>query len=587
MRIFNKLFLFLFCCLFSCEVFASSANISLDKKVLTEADILTLTLSYNGTDGATPDLSGLQNDFQIVSNSTSQRINYINGVVQQTKQWSFGLRPLRTGKITINPIRIGNVRSNYEEIEVKEVSDVAFVPDSQENSNSPYFQINMDYEPKSPYLQQQTTLLVTIYDSLGLKNSALDITEETKNNWAILPLLSKPIVKRTTLNNKNVNAITYAFAAFPLKDGNIPAPQFLFDGAYIKNSDFGFPRIFDDFMAFGIDFQNVMGQQVPVNMKTKPFQITVKESPAGFSGKWLPLYDLSIKSSWTSSSKFKVGEAVSRKITVTASGISKDMFPELTFPDIDGFKQYPEKPELEMTVNDGKLVTAATINIVYIPTKSGHFVFPAQEIDWFNVQTGLFEKATLPAEEVEILINPSVGQNISQPTPVMETTPQQDTISPASSDFSENGKTSTANPDTLPLSDMMFYCFIFVAFLLGFLLFGLLLWLKNVLSKQNRSYYRKQVVNAVKQGDFKAVQKALLEWGRFKFGVDLIKNLKQLAELADDDKFSQQLDALNEALYAGTAKNFDAATFIALFKKIDRQKKTLRENKEILPNLYD
>ena len=60
MRIFNKLFLFLFCCLFSCEVFASSANISLDKKVLTEADILTLTLSYNGTDGATPDLSGLQ-----------------------------------------------------------------------------------------------------------------------------------------------------------------------------------------------------------------------------------------------------------------------------------------------------------------------------------------------------------------------------------------------------------------------------------------------------------------------------------------------------------------------------------------------
>ena len=194
MRIFNKLFLFLFCCLFSCEVFASSANISLDKKVLTEADILTLTLSYNGTDGATPDLSGLQNDFQIVSNSTSQRINYINGVVQQTKQWSFGLRPLRTGKITINPIRIGNVRSNYEEIEVKEVSDVAFVPDSQENSNSPYFQINMDYEPKSPYLQQQTTLLVTIYDSLGLKNSALDITEETKNNWAILPLLSKPIV---------------------------------------------------------------------------------------------------------------------------------------------------------------------------------------------------------------------------------------------------------------------------------------------------------------------------------------------------------------------------------------------------------
>ena len=121
----------------------------------------------------------MQKNFRIVSTSTSQQINYINGTLQQTKQWAFGLQPLHTGKITINPIKIGGINSNYEEVEVKEVSDVAYVPDSQENTNSPYFQINLSYSPESPYLQQQTTFLVTIYDSLGLQDSALSITEET------------------------------------------------------------------------------------------------------------------------------------------------------------------------------------------------------------------------------------------------------------------------------------------------------------------------------------------------------------------------------------------------------------------------
>ena len=80
----------------------------------------------------------------------------------------------------------------------------------------------------------------------------------------------------------------------------------------------------------------------------------------------------------------------------------RDRFPALQFPDIEGFKQYPEKPETSMSAVDGQLVTTATINVVYIPEKAGKFKLPQQEIEWFNVNSGLFEKTTLPAEVIDL-----------------------------------------------------------------------------------------------------------------------------------------------------------------------------------------
>ncbi len=583
MKMYSKIFIFLFSLIFPFQVFANSVDISVDKKVLTEADILTLTVSYNGDTDKNPDLSGLQNDFRIVSTSTSQQINYINGTLKKTKQWAFGLQPLRTGKITINPIKLGGVNSNYEKVEVKEVSDVAFVPDSQENTNSPYFQINLDYSPKSPYLQQQTTFLVTIYDSLGLQDSSLGVTEETKKNWKLLPLTNQPIIKKDVINNKNVNAITYVFAAFPLKNGNIPAPQFLFDGYYLKNSDFNFPRLTDSFSIFGIDFNNIIGQRVPINMKTKKQSIFVKSVPNGFTAPWFPLTNLEMLTEWTSSSQFKAGEATNRKITIIATGISEDMFPSLNFSEIDGFKQYPEKPIMKMSLNNGELVTTAIFNIVYIPTEPGVYTFPAQEIKWFNTRTSRFEKTSLPSETVTVLPNENISQSSSVPS-IMSSS--QNKESPIMEEIFPKETVSISSPNMFA-SKKTVYLLIAAAFFLGFILFGLLLWLKKFFFIKNKNFYRKIVISAIKKGDYKTAQKALLDWGSLKFNVKNITNLKELSFLIQDDDFSKQLDILNATLYSGAEQALNISVFISFFKKIDKKKLTLRKSKDILPNLYD
>ena len=56
MKIYTNIFIFLFSLFFPFQVLANSVDISVDKRVLTEADILTLTVSYNGDTDENPDL---------------------------------------------------------------------------------------------------------------------------------------------------------------------------------------------------------------------------------------------------------------------------------------------------------------------------------------------------------------------------------------------------------------------------------------------------------------------------------------------------------------------------------------------------
>ena len=94
---------------FSSVALGDTLDVSLNKKIVTEGDTILLTIEYKGEKNEEPDLSSLQDDFQIVSNSKSSQINYINGVISSSKKWTIGLRPLKKGKITIKPIKLSGL----------------------------------------------------------------------------------------------------------------------------------------------------------------------------------------------------------------------------------------------------------------------------------------------------------------------------------------------------------------------------------------------------------------------------------------------------------------------------------------------
>lgn len=568
-------FSFLLACLIAFSATAAELNISADKTVLTEGDTLSLTINYTGDDSGKPDLSNLSKDFQVVSVSSSRQVQYINGAVSQLKSWTVQLKPLVLGKITIKPVSLGNLVSNYLEVEVKEVTNVAYIPDSRENSNSPYFQIEQTFDNKKPYLQQQVVFVVTIYDSLGLQDGALSINEEAKDNWIIKSLSQKPFVQQKVINNKKMNVLQFAFAAFPQKSGEIDVPQFAFEGYYLKNTDFDFPNFNDSFMIFGVDFKNAFGQKVPVNMKTSPQKITVLPAVATATGQmWLPLTDLKLSAHWQNSTAFKVGDALRREFTITATGLPQTMIPTLNFADIKGLKQYPEKPEVTESIANGQIVSTAKINNVYIPTDVGDFVLPPIEIEWFNIQTKQFEKAVIPAETIQIFPN----EDFVTKTPYEETSPVLST-----SNQETNSQTSLNESPR-------FFKFQFNSTLLWAILSGLLvlsLFFKYLVYAKRQNIYRDNVITAMQKHNYSEAKNSLILWARHKFNQPDISNFNMIIDVVNNEDFKQELSALNKLLYSGSEQIFNSARFIKIFKNVDKIKITRYKDNKVLPNLYD
>lgn len=573
-----KIFLIACFCLFAHLAQCDELNISIDKKTITEADTAVLTIEYTGDDDTSPDLNGLQDNFNIVSNSSSRQFSYINGNLSQSKTWQLELSPKKIGKISIKPIKIGKVYSNYVEIEVKEVTNVAYVPDSAENSNSPYFQIEQTISPRSPYVQQQVTLVLTIYDSIGLQNASIHISEESLKDWIITPLSEHPVVKRDIINGKQMNVITFAFAAFPQKSGEIKSPQISFDGYYLKSGALSLPD-FDDFISTGISFFENLSQKVPVRMRTKTEILNVKPIP-NLKTKvsyWLPLKDLKVQDI-IDHTTVKAGETFNREIKITAVGMQEKNLPLLTFPSLPSIKQYPEKPISKEKIIKGDIITDSSINVVYIPTKEGTFLLPEIEIEWFNIITNSFEKTVLPSQNIIVLPNSEISSSSSDTS----------IASPVLDETNTQSASSTAKVLHEEKSHAFFQTFINNMYVkLCALILLIILFLKLLFFRKPKNPYTALVIASIKKHDYPAAKSALIAWAQCKYCNKDIKNLQMIADVIQNEGFSNQLLLLNKILYSNCDVLFDNIKFIATFKKIDKLKVTVKKTKTVLPNLYE
>ena len=574
MKIIN-IFCFICVLLFSINVCADELNVSVDKNVLSEGDTLYLTIEYDGDSNENPDLSSLQNDFKIVSNSTSKQITFINGVLEQTKRWTIGVNPIKNGKITIKPIKLGGLSSNFLDVEVKKLTNVAYIPDSKNNQNSPYFKIEQSTDLTNAYLNQQVILYVTVYDSLGLRNGTININENAKDDWMIIPLLKNPIVKKDIINDRHMNVINFIYAIFPQKTGKIMLPQFSFEGEYVKDIGFSAPDFGDDLFMFGMDFRNAFGQKIPVRMKTDDKNIDILPPKDGQSLiKWLPLKNLQISSFIGQKNNFVVGEAFNQKIIVKATGTIQSLLPSLNFPQIEGVKQYPEKPEITEEIVNGDIITTATYNIVYIPTQKGKITIPSVKIEWFNVKNNKFETSSTNEVDVVIAKNENSDQLFSD-----NTSQNNDENLKQNTKKEEEKKPATEKKDRIPL--FWYFWGVFVVLIL--LIIGLLSKKQNT---KTAKYYKKLVISSIQNHDYAQAKLHILEWARIKYKDDNIKNFKDVAEQVKDANFEKGLDSINKLLYSNVDELFDNQDFVKNFKRIDKKKVFIKNKQDILPNLY-
>jgi hypothetical protein len=158
--------------------------------------------------------------------------------------------------------------------------------------------------------------------------------------------------------------------------------------------------------------------------------VQVNPRPSDYDGStWLPAAKLSLRDSWADDPpEFRVGEPVTRTLTLEATGLEGSQLPALTFPEMYGMRLYPEQPVHENR-SDGKWVYGSSRQaLAYVPSISGKLSIPEVRVDWWDTGTQRQRTAVLPAWEINVL--PGTAP-VSQPPPAPVTPPAAERTAPA------------------------------------------------------------------------------------------------------------------------------------------------------------
>ncbi|CAG4888972.1 hypothetical protein [Paraburkholderia saeva] len=100
-----------------------------------------------------------------------------------------------------------------------------------------------------------------------------------------------------------------------------------------------------------------------------------------------------------SSSRVKVGDAITRTITQHAQATESMLIPPVAFAPVAGLKPYPKPQATKNIMQDrvGLVAGERTDTMTYVVNRSGHYTLPSVSIEWWNTATQKKETIVLPA----------------------------------------------------------------------------------------------------------------------------------------------------------------------------------------------
>src|SRR5690606_2987197 len=145
-----------------------------------------------------------------------------------------------------------------------------------------------------------------------------------------------------------------------------------------------------------------------LRLRSEEQQLDINAMPTQFAGApWLPARKVTLSEHWSASrDQLKVGEPITRSITITAEGLTAGQISPLIPDSIDGLTFYPDQAQTdEQKTAEG--VTGTRIEtFAIVPNRSGEFTLPAITLNWWDTSANKMQTAQLPETVVNVADNP-------------------------------------------------------------------------------------------------------------------------------------------------------------------------------------
>lgn len=253
------------------------------------------------------------------------------------------------------------------------------------------------------YVQQELRLKVKLYYTNQVIQGQLSDPEHPD---AVIERLGEQKQYRERVDGEVYRVVERDYVIFPQNPGQLQLPPLDFQGTARH------PR----------------GHHYRISDTAVLFPVTVREVPAGFSGRtWLPATGLSITASGLErTGPVETGDNLTRTLTITVRGLPATTLPTLDIQYPDGIRSYPEPEQRESSATADGVIgeLQQTVALVPVASSGGMVTLPEVRIPWWDVNEDREKVAVLPARTIRLAA--PAGSRASGPAEPVETATDSD-----------------------------------------------------------------------------------------------------------------------------------------------------------------
>lgn len=547
----KKIGLFTFLLIFFSQTIAGELSATLDRKSMAMDETVELTVIYSGKETrGKPNFSALKKDFDILGTSQSRQFSSMNGKNASIIQWSFRLSPKQQGKLTIPGFELNHDKSQPLTLDVSKTSG------TYDNNEALFLKASI--HPKTPYVQSQLIYKLQIFLDRNIQNPQL--TKPIVNNATVM-VMGEDKKYAKAVGRKIYQVLERDYAIIPHGPGKLTITSPILSGAISETSALQ--------QGVGQFFSN---RWKPFRIATDPLNIDILPIPPQWKQPWwLPAESLTIDEQWSERlDNLKVGEPITRTLTIDATGLSAEQLPQLTMTAPANANIYPDKPILETSTDGTNMLAKRIEKFAIVPKQAGDIELPEINLTWWNINEKRPVKITLPARKLTFTGTQQEGIETILPAPSIEKLP---TVQ----------KQSQTNILWMILAGIFF-----------------ILWLLTLLFKGRRprsvektvpeKRSQNQAMKSLKAACFNnhpsQAKAHLLEFFRQHHPNTPIHNLSDLQQVVHHEPFKQACQQLNEIIYQENHHQWDGHAFFDVLKIALKQANSHPDKDDPLKKLY-
>lgn len=559
------------------NVYAGNLTASVDRDTLALTETFTLTLRYDEQINATPDYELLQKDFDILNTRSGTQMSIINGNMEASTEWKIALAPKRIGKLLIPSFSIDGAISDAIEITIEGKNKS---PQNTDDNVS----VEIETSKDTSYVQEQIIVTLRLFTTISL--SGMELSPLQVKDALAVQLDEKQY--QTKINGRPGAVIETRYALFPQQSGELIIPSMLYQVAI----DAGHRDLWDRF--YGNSQNNIL------RLRTEEQRLTILPAPAAANGNnWMPATNVSLSEHWsTSIDALKIGEPVTRSITIKADGLTAGQINPLQIPPVNGLTFYNDQAQNDDQKNNQGVTGSRIETIAIVPTKAGDFTLPEVKVNWWDTNSNSLRTATLPAVTLRVGLGDMSAQQLAEQNQHAATESEENT--PASVAVDTDLTDTQQQPTSIAYKTPIWLYITNLISVLAAAYFALEFFIARRklagihAAKEHEKSQRTQAENTawnqvkrqLAENNWKELRKALIDWAQVYWKNPSLTNLQIIAAQINSPEFSEELRKLDEAIFGGNNATPNSEILLQTLANLRRNKTYQHSNNSPLQPLY-